>query len=58
MESLEELWSYAYDLFVWAWNWEVAGTGIQPIPLCLFIFITEFVIDVIFPRPKDMKGDE
>lgn len=56
MDYILTIWEYIYDLFQWAWQWTIPTTNIQPIPLSLFIFLTEFVLDIVFPVPSDMVG--
>lgn len=58
MVDWSDLWSKVFELWQWAWNWSVpiAGLYIQPVPLCLGIFIVEFILDICFPTPSDWTG--
>lgn len=55
-----DIFSKVYELWLWAWDWSlpIAGSKIKPIPLCLGIFIVEFILDICFPTPSDWTGGD
>ena len=55
-----DLWTSIFDLWEWAWNWNIplAGHEIKVIPLCLGVFVVEFILDICFPSPPDWNGGD
>lgn len=60
MIDIFDLFDIVYELFSWAWTWQlpILGLTIYPIQLGLAILIMQSVEEIIFPLDEDYDYDD